>query len=204
MGLEADVFAGHSNGEHAALMAAGVMRFPDMAALCAFVCGVALEAEHLPAPAVSEAVAAITGLGATAVEALLDPAAPVLVAVDNCPTQCLIAGHAVAVDDAVRSVAGKGRGAHPPAVRAGAPHAPVRRLVAPARVALRRRGHRAYHAAFTRYSCLTAARYGTNPAEVRACLAEQWSGRVRFREMVEAMYADGVRTFSSRPDPTAG
>jgi len=45
------------------------------------------------------------------------------------------------------------------------------------------------------YSCLTAAPMPDDPAEIRRLAIGQWAGRVRFRESIERMYADGVRLF---------
>lgn len=45
------------------------------------------------------------------------------------------------------------------------------------------------------YSCVTAARCPNDPESVRRLMADQWSQTVRFREAIEAMYADGARIF---------
>jgi malonyl CoA-acyl carrier protein transacylase/phosphopantetheinyl transferase len=45
------------------------------------------------------------------------------------------------------------------------------------------------------YSCVTAAPYPDDPAEIRMLMAAQWSQPVRFRESVEAMYRSGIRIF---------
>lgn len=195
MGIGADVFAGHSNGEHAALIAAGVLAFSDLDAFSRMASGVALEAEHLPAPARPERVVAVTGLGAPAVAPLIDGRDGVFIGVDNCPTQCLIAGLEAAVDEAASRIAARGgipsrlpfaRAHHTPLfadwsrlLGAHYTSVDVRRLDAPSPV----------------FSCLHARRYATAPDDVRAWLTAQWSGRVRFRETIDAMYAEGIRTF---------
>ena len=195
MGIGADVLGGHSNGEHAALIAAGVLAFPDLDALSRMVCGVALEAEHLPEPARPERVIAVTGLGAPAVAQLIDGRDDVFIGVDNCPTQCLIAGIETAVDEAASRIAASGgipsrlpftRAHHTPLfadwsrlLGAHYTSVDVRHVSSPSPV----------------FSCLHAQRYATAPDDVRAWLTAQWSGRVRFRETIEAMYAEGIRTF---------
>jgi acyl transferase domain-containing protein len=45
------------------------------------------------------------------------------------------------------------------------------------------------------YSCATASVFPTEPEAIRSLAAKQWSSRVRFRETVEALYKEGVRTF---------
>jgi phosphopantetheinyl transferase len=45
------------------------------------------------------------------------------------------------------------------------------------------------------YSCATATRFPEDPEEARRIALQQWTGPVRFRETIETMYADGIRTF---------
>lgn len=45
------------------------------------------------------------------------------------------------------------------------------------------------------YSCATASVFPTEPEAIRSLAAKQWSSRVRFRETIEALYKEGVRTF---------
>jgi phosphopantetheinyl transferase (holo-ACP synthase) len=45
------------------------------------------------------------------------------------------------------------------------------------------------------YSCATAAKMPYDPQAIRELALEQWVRRVRFRETIEAMYADGFRVF---------
>lgn len=45
------------------------------------------------------------------------------------------------------------------------------------------------------YSCATGAAFPTEPNAVRALAAEQWISRVRFRETINRLYAEGVDTF---------
>ncbi len=45
------------------------------------------------------------------------------------------------------------------------------------------------------YSCATAAAFPTQPEAIRSLAAKQWSSRVHFRETVENLYQQGVRTF---------
>ena len=45
------------------------------------------------------------------------------------------------------------------------------------------------------WSCTTAAPYPEDPEELRELLVEHWTSPVRFRETIEALYADGARIF---------
>src|SRR5262249_46797242 len=45
------------------------------------------------------------------------------------------------------------------------------------------------------YSCVTASRYPSETESIRDLASKQWAKAVRFRETIEAMYADGVRIF---------
>ncbi|MGH8929117.1 MAG: beta-ketoacyl synthase N-terminal-like domain-containing protein [Egibacteraceae bacterium] len=45
------------------------------------------------------------------------------------------------------------------------------------------------------YSCVTAGQYPNEPEALRKLTADQWSQPVRFRQTVEALYADGARIF---------
>ena len=47
----------------------------------------------------------------------------------------------------------------------------------------------------TVYSCATARPYPGDPDGIRRLANAQWAMPVRFRELVEAMYRDGVRVF---------
>jgi [acyl-carrier-protein] S-malonyltransferase len=106
-GVRASVMAGHSLGEYSALVAAGTLEFED-----------AVRTVHLRGKLMQDAVAegfggmaAILGLEAEAVEAICVAAAQgeiVSCANYNSPGQIVIAGHAGAVDRAVRLASEQG------------------------------------------------------------------------------------------------
>jgi len=106
-GVRASVVAGHSLGEYSALVAAGTLRFED-----------AVKTVHLRGKLMQDAVpegcgamAAILGLEADAVEAICSSAAQgevVSCANYNSPGQVVIAGHAGAVDRAIRLASEQG------------------------------------------------------------------------------------------------
>lgn len=45
------------------------------------------------------------------------------------------------------------------------------------------------------YSCKTVRPYPKDPKEIADIACEQWTGTVRFRETIEALYRDGIRVF---------
>ena len=45
------------------------------------------------------------------------------------------------------------------------------------------------------YSCATASRFPRDPEQIRSLAVSQWAQPVRFRETIQAMHDDGVRTF---------
>jgi len=106
-GRTPDVVAGHSLGEFAALVAAGVLRLKDAVPL------VRLRAQAMQdaVPAGTGAMAAVLGLDAAAVQACCDEAAQgeVVAAVNfNSPEQTVIAGHAAAVQRAMALLSERG------------------------------------------------------------------------------------------------
>jgi acyl transferase domain-containing protein len=186
--------AGHSAGELAALLAAGAMQSeevlgPRLAEIMDIMQrqedeaggpDVALLAVGAGRAAVVEAAAAVAG-GA------------VVVAMDNCPHQCVAVGptHLVAAVEAALTEKGFvcerlpfRRPYHTPlfepwmgpfrelfaGVPFAVPHTPV-------------------------YCCSTGRRFPDDPEAIRALAVNHWVSPVEFAGMVEAMYADGVRLF---------
>lgn len=106
-GRQPDVVAGHSLGEYAALVAAGVLALKDAVPL------VRLRAQAMQeaVPAGTGAMAAVLGLDADAVKAACVDAAQgeVVAAVNfNSPEQTVIAGHAAAVQRAMAVLSERG------------------------------------------------------------------------------------------------
>lgn len=106
-GRRPDMVAGHSLGEYAALVAAGVLALADAVPL------VRLRAQAMQdaVPAGTGAMAAVLGLDAAAVQACCDEAAQgqIVSAVNfNSPEQTVIAGHAEAVTRAMALLSERG------------------------------------------------------------------------------------------------
>lgn len=184
--------AGHSLGEYSALCAVGAFSLADTARLL-----------KLRGRAMQEAVplgegtmAVLLGADIEQARALADAAAQgevCEVANDNDPTQVVISGHTAAIERAVAMVKDHGikRGMILPV---SAPFHCSLMQPAAARMAeaLAETSPRAL--ALPLYANITAARVD-DPDEERALLVEQVTGRVRWRETVLAMRADGVENF---------
>jgi [acyl-carrier-protein] S-malonyltransferase len=180
------IVAGHSVGEYAALVAAGVLELPAALRL------VALRAE-LMAGAGEGGMAAVLGLDRDAVQAVVDGLArptELVVANDNAPGQVVVSGRHEAlelVDEAMRS-AGARR-----VLRlsvSGAFHSPMMAGVAE-RLAEAFEGETWSDARVPVISNVSAEPL-TDATRIRALLAEQVRSPVEWVACVRRMVADGV------------
>lgn len=184
--------AGHSLGEYSALCAVGAFSLADTARLLKLR-GQAMQAA---VPVGVGAMAALLGADIDKATALAEAAADgevCEVANDNDPTQVVISGHKGAIDRAIALTKEHGikRGI---ALPVSAPFhcslmQPAADLMAEALAATP-------PGAFSLpvFANVTAAKV-TDPAEEQRLLVEQVTGRVRWRESVLAMRADGVEHF---------
>lgn len=184
--------AGHSLGEYTALCAAGAFTLADTARLLKLR-GSAMQAA---VPVGEGAMAALLGADIDKANALAKAAAMgevCEIANDNDPTQVVISGHRQAIERAVELVKDHGikRGVM---LSVSAPfHCS---LMQPAADRMAEAFARTPPGGFTLplYANVNAARVD-DPAEVSALLVAQVTGRVRWRESVEQMHADGVEHF---------
>lgn len=184
--------AGHSLGEYTALCAAGAFTLADTARLLKLRGSAMQDA----VPVGEGAMAALLGADIDKANALAKAAAMgevCEIANDNDPTQVVISGHRQAIERAVELVKEHGikRGVM---LSVSAPfHCS---LMQPAADRMAEALARTPPAAFTLplYANVNASRVD-NPADVSALLIEQVTGRVRWRESVEQMHADGVEHF---------
>ena len=184
--------AGHSLGEYSALCAVGAFSLADTARLLKLR-GQAMQAA---VPVGEGAMAALLGADIEKASALAAAAAQgevCEVANDNDPTQVVISGHRGAIERAIELVKDHGikRGILLPV------SAPFHcSLMQPAadRMAEALAATPPGHFALPVYANVTAERV-TDPAEERGLLVEQVTGRVRWRESVQAMVAGGVEHF---------
>ncbi len=184
--------AGHSLGEYTALCAVGAFDLATTARLLKLR-GAAMQAA---VPVGEGAMAALLGADIDKAKALAEAAAHsdvCEVANDNDPMQVVISGHKAAIERAVAMVKDHGikRGIMLPV------SAPFHcSLMQPAadRMAQALAETPPGALALPIYANVTAAKV-TDPAQEGALLVEQVTGRVRWRESVMAMRADGVERF---------
>lgn len=196
---QGDCVAGHSLGEYTALCAVGAFNL----AITARLLKLRGQAMQAAVPIGEGGMAVLLGADVDQAKALADAAAQgphaggaklvCEVANDNDPSQVVISGHTGAIERAVGLVKEFGikRGMILPV------SAPFHcSLMAPAADRMAEALAASPPAAFTLplYANVTAAAV-TDPEAERALLVEQVTGRVRWRESVLAMRADGVESF---------
>jgi malonyl CoA-acyl carrier protein transacylase len=178
--------AGHSLGEYAALVAAGVLHFDDAVRLVAERAAAMADAGDLAAGS----MVAMLGGEDHAVRALAQRLG-LTVANDNAPGQLVLSGAVDAIAQA-EELARDEAGARARRLDvSGAFHSP---LMEPAAERLRAALARVevHRAAFPVYSNGTAARFGADP---RAELSENLLRGVRWRETLLALRAAGIERF---------
>ena len=187
LGLRADYVAGHSLGELVALHAAGCLDAKALTELTRRRGELMRDASERPGAML--AVAADLAWAANAVAGASD----VWVANINSPRQTVLSGTADGIDAVARKAQAAGVIVHRLATSTGF-HSP---LVAAAGPELHK-----YLQEVTLtgpeipvYGNADAERYGSDPDEIRDRIAAQLSVPVRFADQIEAMYAQGVRTF---------
>jgi acyl transferase domain-containing protein len=182
IGLRAAAAAGHSLGEIAALVAAGVLGRDD--ALELVVTRGRLMAEADP----DGSMLAVIGGTIADAEAIAE-AAGITVANDNAPGQVVLSGPRDGLARAEAAAAERGRRTMPVDV-AGAFHSPsMEPAVAPFRAALDE--VEVHEPTFTVLSCASVTPFG----DVRDELAAALTRPVRWRETMLALYAAGATRF---------
>ncbi len=181
--------AGHSLGEYSALAAAGTLSLADAARLLKR----RGQAMQEAVPVGEGAMAAVLGLSLEDAEALAKEAADgdvCVVANDNAPGQVVLSGDAAAIERATTLAPEKGAKRCIPLSVSAPFHCP---LMAPAAEVMEEALAKVAFAppALPVVTNVTAAQE-SDPTRLRALLVEQVTGRVRWRESVEAMRGDGV------------
>lgn len=187
-GVRADLFAGHSYGDYAALCAAGALCAEDLIRLSHERGRILLETtEHMPgAMAAIEADADTTAASLAGLDG-------VMAANLNSPTQTVISGSEESIRAALDRFEKRGiRGQRIPV--ACAFHSPlVAAAGEPFEQALALYAFTAPQ--YPVYANTTAALYPEEPAALVDLLRRHLASPVRFREEIEAMYAAGARIF---------
>ncbi|HEY1555387.1 MAG TPA: beta-ketoacyl synthase N-terminal-like domain-containing protein [Kofleriaceae bacterium] len=184
-GVAPHAIAGHSLGEWSGMVASEMI--PRDAA-DAFVGGLA--AGNLDVP---DVVFAAAGCGADGARAALEGLPAISVSHDNCPHQSILCGRRESVRAALERLGARGVLCQELPFRSGF-HSPLfGEYLAP---------HRAHVAELALqkprvplWSATTAAPYPDEPARIRALAIDHLVQPVRFRELIENLYADGVRAF---------
>ena len=188
LGVEADMFAGHSYGEYAALAAAGALSDADLVTL-----------SHRRGEVIRDAAASAAG-GMAAVDATPDAIAPILKGVkdvwpanENSPSQTVLAGTDEGLSLALEKLKAAGVraqripvacGFHSPLIAGAKP--PLAAALAEVTFATPRKPV---------FSNTTTAPHADNPDAIRTQLADHLVSPVKFAAEIEAMYAAGARVF---------
>jgi len=182
-GATYETVAGHSVGEYAALVACEALTFTDALTLIA-------KRAEITAKIAKRTNGAMAALLRVDVEDALRlcEEANVTLAADNAAGQCVISGHADAIENALAAASASGAVARRLDVD-GAFHSP---LMAPAAAEL---GDALSAVDISRptiafWSSTTASPIG-DPEKIRRCLVEQLVGCVRWRETVAGIALDG-------------
>jgi acyl transferase domain-containing protein/phosphopantetheinyl transferase len=195
-GIKSDFMLGHSTGENVALMASRTIKQLSRAELMSKVRlfnGIyhkLNEADSIP----KGTLLSVGAIEQSFLQKLVESfQGRLYLAMDNCPNQAVLFGNEADINKAEDELTNAG------AIVSRLPfdrayHTPLFEDVATA--------FREFYDAVDvgvgescLYSCATASVFPTEPEAIRSLAAKQWSSPVRFRETVEALYQEGVRTF---------
>jgi malonyl CoA-acyl carrier protein transacylase/phosphopantetheinyl transferase/acyl carrier protein len=196
LGVRPHAVVGHSTGEYSALIAAGCIDVSSDEQLTCLMLDLNRTYEKmLRENGIPEAtLVAVGAADRDAVGAALEAeGGAVEVAMDNCPHQVVLSGG----EEEVRRVTERLRSQGAVCETLPFARAYHTRQFAPVCATLREFFARVpiRSPRLDIYSCATAAPMPSEPDGVRSLAAAQWALPVRFRETVEAMYADGIRVF---------
>lgn len=194
LGLRPDFMIGHSNGEHAAIVAGGMLVGLARDALFTGHCRAGLAGRRLPRPSSAESMIAVSALESGQVDELVAMyPGEMFVAMDNSPLQRVLGGRQPAIESIAKKITAAGgvcgrlpftRAYHTPlfADWASTLNDYYKSLALnPWQVPV--------------YSCLSGRPL---PTESDACVEEmtkQWTTTVHFRQTIERLYAEGARTY---------
>ena len=188
-GIKPDVTAGLSLGEYCAVTAAGGMSAEDAIAAVR-------KRGILMQNAVEDgkgAMAAVLGLSAKDIEAVLEGMAGVSVANYNCPGQIVITGRKKSVDQAAEVLKEAGAKRVLPLNVSGPFHSPM--LEEAGKKLAEVLEHVELHPLQIPYVTNVTAVYVRDIGQTKALLAQQVASSVLWQQSVEAMIADGVDRF---------
>ena len=189
MGVVPDAVAGHSVGEWTAMAAAGVYSPEEVSAFME-----SFDPDALTVPGLAFGV-----LGAPAERVLAALAeerwagAGVVLSHDNAPNQSMVCGPDEAVEEFVRSFRAQGVLSQVLPFRSGFHTPMLKPYLAPIETAANR--FRLHRPTVPLWSGTTASPYPESESAVRELFVRHLLEPVRFRQLVEAMYAAGHRVF---------
>jgi acyl transferase domain-containing protein len=186
-----DFYLGHSNGEHAALIASGAVDLPDIETICNFVAQI--DTSAFLTGERDEAMIAVSGLSLDIVQRAVATLHNVFIACDNCSKQIVIAGRKKGIElmaSHVRQLGGQF--VFMPGLRAH--HTPC---FEDGRTTLRREYGRWPFRAPRRplYSCYLADAVRFEESEVAEIISQQWTNTVKFRDTIRTLYQRGAHVF---------
>ncbi|MGH3829358.1 MAG: beta-ketoacyl synthase N-terminal-like domain-containing protein [Pseudonocardiaceae bacterium] len=185
LGVRPDVVAGHSGGEFTAMISAGM--FSDAEA-DQFVESLDPDALRFP-----DVVFAVLGCGADRLVDALADHQDIVLSHDNSPHQAIVCGPAAAVDELVRAWRARGVLGRVLPLRSGLHTSMMEPYLNPAREVVSRL--RLHPPTVPIWSSTLVAPYPADEAEVKALMVRHLLEPVRFRPLIEAMYAAGVTVF---------
>lgn len=185
VGVRPDALAGHSVGEWAAMIAAEVVAPESLEAFLGEV--------HPGDLVVPDVAYAAIGAAAATVAPHLAGAPDTAISHDNCPHQSILCGPEAQVDDVLARLRDARVLGQKLPFRSGFHSRAFAPFLAPHRANLKRLGLRAGRVPL--WSATTCAPYPADGDAIADLAIEHLVRPVRFRELVEALYADGVRAF---------
>jgi [acyl-carrier-protein] S-malonyltransferase len=192
-GLVPNAVAGHSIGEYAALVAAGVFDVAVGAQLVKARADAMMKAAETNAGTMVAVLGLDTLVVADVCKAVSGDEAQVVIANDNCPGQLVISGNVSAVEAASPILKERGAKRVMPLAVSGAFHSPLMQTAADML------DDSIQNASFQDPTlpivANVSADYETSVAQVKAHLAAQVAGPVRWTETVQRLVADGYTTF---------
>jgi len=188
MGVMPDAVAGHSVGEWTAMVAAGIYAGDEVGAFME-----AFDPDELTVPGL--AFGAIGAPAERVLAALAEgwAASGVVLSHDNAPGQSMVCGPDDAVEGFVRSFRAEGVLSQVLPFRSGFHTPMLKPYLGPIEAAANR--FRLHPPTVPLWSGTTAAPYPQDAAAVRALFVRHLLEPVRFRQLVEALYAAGHRVF---------
>jgi malonyl CoA-acyl carrier protein transacylase len=192
LGIRPDIVGGHSAGEFSALIAADCIDPDDFFIEELFALSRVLQAQEDDGSLAEVSLLAVAA-GRDKVQEILGAEAGVVVAMDNCPHQTVVACPPAAASAAQERLAAGGivcerlpfrRPYHTPLFEPflGPIAAMYERLrIQPPRL--------------TVYSCTTGKPFPTDAAAIRRLAVSHWASPVEFIRLAQAMHADGARLF---------